>query len=439
MRDAGHIGGTRVVRVPRALALLLATVIAATPLTFGPPAAAAAFPDDPADPVRAAEYWLDSLGVRAAWQATRGAGQTIAIIDTGIGSGPPEFQGAVAGGTDVSGLGSSDGRTPVGVVDSNHGSWVASLAAARGTADGKGMVGVAPEAKLLSISLGFGSSATVPFVEQVSNAIRWAVDHGATVINLSFTTNTLSWDPLWDTAFEYAFDNDVVVVVAAGNRGSGTTRVGAPATIPGVLTVGGVDPQGNASVEASTQGYTIGVSAPSEDLLGVSADGRIVQWSGTSGAAPIVAGIAALVRSAHPDLDVANVINRLIKTARPAAGTDPLLYGAGIVDAAGAVSASVPSVTENPMGSLSEWIRLNRRADSGPAPDQTAAPVEIDPLPPADVASPERSALLPSRETLIYGTLPLFALTLAGILVALGVTAAARRVRTARDSRTPSS
>jgi non-ribosomal peptide synthetase component F len=91
------------------------------------------------------------------------------------------------------------------------------------------------------------------------------------------------------------------------------------------------------------------------------------------------------------------------------------------------------------MGSLSEWIRLNRRADSGPAPDQTAAPVEIDPLPPADAASPERSALLPSRETLIYGTLPLFALTLAGILVALGVTAAARRVRTARDSRTPSS
>ncbi len=423
----------------RALALLLATVIAATPIAAAPAAAASAFPDDAADPVRAAEYWLDSLGVRAAWQTTRGAGQTIAIIDTGIGSGPPEFQGAVAGGTDVSGLGSSDGRTPVGVVDSNHGSWVASLAAARGAANGTGMVGVAPEAKLLSVSLGFGSSATVPFVEQVATAIRWSVDHGATIINLSFTTNTLAWDPLWDSAFEYAFDHDVVVVVAAGNRGSGTTRVGAPATIPGVLTVGGVDPQGNASVQASTQGYTIGVSAPSENLLGVSADGRIVQWSGTSGAAPIVAGIAALVRSAHPELDVANVINRLIKTARPAAGTDPLLYGAGIVDAAGAVSASVATVTENPMGSLSEWIRVYRRADSGPVPDQTVAPVEVEALPPADQATPVRSSLLPSQESLVYGTLPLAAITLAGILVALGVTAAARRVRTARDSRTPSS
>ncbi len=151
------------------------------------------------------------------------------------------------------------------------------------------------------------------------------------------------------------------MVVAAGNRGSGTTRVGAPATIPGVLTVAGVDPQGRASLEASTQGITIGVSAPSEDLVGVSADGGLVLWDGTSGAAPIVAGIAALVRSAHPELDAANVINRIIRTAHPSASAtavpDPL-YGYGLVDAAAAVSAAVPTVSENPMGSLEEWIRL---------------------------------------------------------------------------------
>ena len=91
--------------------------------------------------------------------------------------------------------------------------------------------------------------------------------------------------------------NDVVVVVAAGNRGSGTSRVGAPATIPGVLTVAGVDTQGKASVEASTQGITLGVSAPSEQLVGASPGGGYVTWQGTSGATPLVSGVAALVRS----------------------------------------------------------------------------------------------------------------------------------------------
>lgn len=397
----------------------------------------------PEDPVRAAEYWLDDTGVRTAWKTTRGKGVTIAIIDTGIAKGPIEFEGAVVGGTDVSGVGSADGRTPVGAVDSAHGSWVASLAAARGTGPDTGMIGVAPEATLLSISVGFtASSSKVPFSEQVATAMRWAVDNGADVINLSLTTNTLDWDESWDDAFMYAFERDVVVIVAAGNRGSGTTRVGAPATIPGVLTVAGVDPNGRASVEASTQGITIGVAAPSEALLGVSPDGRMVVWKGTSGAAPIVAGIAALVRAAHPDLDAANVINRIIRTATPAAAAtavpDPL-YGFGIVDAAAAVSANVPKVTENPMGSLADWIRLYRRAAPAPAPVPTVAPVEVPPLPAAEQADEALSPLFPTADTLRNGTLPLVALTLPAILVALGVSVAIRRVKSERSPRAPSS
>ncbi|MDQ1110867.1 subtilisin family serine protease [Microbacterium testaceum] len=259
------------------------------PASASPQAPTNPVPEDPTDSVRAGEYWIDQYGVREAWKTTRGAGQKIAVIDTGIGRGPAEFNGAVVGGTDVSGVGASDGRTPVGAVDANHGSWVGSLAAARGTGNGRGMIGVAPEAELLSISVGFGASSAKPFTDQIADAIRWAVDNGATVINMSLTTNTLDWDTSWDTAFEYAFDHDVVIVVAAGNRGSGTDRVGAPATIPGVLAVGGVDPTGAASNDASTQGITIGLSAPSERLIGVSADGSLVQWNGTSGAAPIVA------------------------------------------------------------------------------------------------------------------------------------------------------
>lgn len=422
-------------RVVAAVAAALLGVTLLSGSAVATPPADAETSDDVIDPVRGLEYWLDDYGITDAWETTRGAGVTIAVIDTGIARGPVELDPAVIGGTDMSGLGSTDGRTPVGAVDASHGSWVASLAAARGTGADTGMIGVAPEADLLSISVGFGSSAAVPFVDQVADGIRWAVDNGADIINLSFTTNTTDWDTSWDSAFQYAFDNDVVIVVAAGNRGSGTSTVGAPATIPGVLTVAGVDPEGTASVEASTQGITLGVSAPSEKLLGVSADGAVVQWDGTSGAAPIVAGIAALVRSAHPDLDANNVINRLIRTTTPAKGSS-VLYGYGLVDADAAVNASVPTVTTNPMGSLEEWIRIYRRADAGPVTQPTAEPVEIEALPPAESLTRDDSPLLPTRETLLYGTLPLVMVTSAAILVALGVTAAVRRIRSA--SRTPS-
>ncbi|QKJ19049.1 S8 family peptidase [Microbacterium hominis] len=431
---------------------LAAAAVLTLSLALSPVApVAASTPDEPeqtptpspaaaeVDRVRAAEYWLEEYGIEEAWETTRGEGVRIAIIDTGIGRGPVEFAGAVAAGTDVSGVGSDDGRTPVGAVDGNHGSWVASLAAGRGTGSDAGMIGVAPEAELLSVSVGFGTTSAVSFTDQIARAIRWSVDNGADIINLSFTTNTPDWDESWDQAFLYAAEHDVVIVVAAGNRGSGTSRVGAPATIPGVLTVGGVDPNGRASVEASTQGITIGVSAPSEKLLGVSADGRVVEWEGTSGAAPIVTGIAALVRAAHPELDAANVINRIIRTADPAAGAtavpDPI-YGYGLVDAAAAVEASVPLVEANPMGSISEWIRLYRRAQGDPIAEPSTQAVEIAPLPPAESAARPESPLLPSGDTLLYGTLPLMAVTAGAILVALGVTAAVRRIR--MSSRAPS-
>lgn len=414
------------------LLLLAVPLIAATPTPS---------PSPTPDPVRAAEYWLDGARVPEAWQTTRGAGVKIAVIDTGVGKGAPALDGAVVGGTDVSGIGTDDGRTPIGPVDPDHGSRVASLAAGRPAPDGTGMIGVAPDAEILSISLGFGAAAPVPFAKQVADAMVWAVDNGAKVINLSFTTNTLDWDRSWDDAFLYAFQHDVVVVVAAGNRGNGTATVGAPATIPGVLAVGGVDQNGVASRSASTQGITIAVSAPSESLLGVDASGKVETWNGTSGAAPIVAGVVALVRAAHPDLDAANVINRVIQTARPApqATKRPdALYGYGLLDAAAAVSAPVASVDANPLGDLTEWIHLHRRAAvTPPTPQATTTPVAIPPLPPADQPTAAGSPLIPSPDSLLYGTLPLIAVTVPGILIGLGVTAAARRILSARARRTP--
>lgn len=342
-----------------------------------------------ADAVRDQEYWLQEYGIEAAWKTTKGAGVTIAVIDTGVDGSVKELVGAVTGGTDFSGQGSPDGQTPVGDDNPAHGTLVASLAAGRGTGTGAGVIGAAPAANILAISIGFTGGA-ISSDDQIALAVRYAVDQGADVINLSLTRETLDWPLSWDSAFLYAMDNDVVVVAAAGNRGSGTASVGAPATMPGVLTVAGVDVNGVASFNASTQGITIGVAAPSEDLVGVAPGGSHVLWNGTSGATPIVAGVVALVRAAHPELDANNVINRVVSTAHDtgAPGADAI-YGFGLIDAEAAVTANVPLVDENPMGSLAEWITIYRRAASTPIPvpsfSPTATPIpEVAP----DVAGP---------------------------------------------------
>lgn len=352
----------------------VATVAAALALTLVAPTAAHA------DQVRDLEYWLADYGFQSAWQTTRGAGVKVAVIDTGVDGSVPDLAGALGAGTDVSEVGSPNGQKPLGDGDAaNHGTWVASLLAGRGTGDGNGVLGAAPEATILPASVALGKAmGPVGSDEQIAQAIRWAVDNGATVINMSLTRNTLDWPSSWDDAFQYAFSHDVVVVAAAGNRGSGTTEVGAPATIPGVLTVAGVDRQGKASFDASSQGITIGVSAPSEQLVGANPGGGYVQWEGTSGAAPLVSGAVALVRAAHPELKAPDVIQRIIATARPAGGSVPSpIYGYGLLDAAAAVSATVPHVTANPMGDLTEWIRVHRRAESTATPAPTGQPQAI--------------------------------------------------------------
>lgn len=341
-----------------------AAVVAA--LALAPAAAPLLVAPATADAVRDRQYWLDDYGIREAWQVTRGEGIVIAILDSGVDAGHPDLAGAVIGGTDVSGRGNATGTLPLGPAGRTHATMVASLAAGRGSGPASGVIGAAPAASILSISLAFGPGERSGD-DQIAEGVRWAVDNGADVISLSLTRNQLDWPESWDEAFLHAERNDVVIVAAAGNRGNGTEQVSAPATMPGVLAVGGVDRAGRASDLASSQGITIGVMAPSEGLIGAIPGGGHSTWQGTSGATPIVAGIVALVRAAHPDLDAAGVINRVLATARPATASVPdPLYGYGLIDAAAAVSAEVAPVTENPLGSLEEWIALHRRADAEP-------------------------------------------------------------------------
>ncbi|GAA4480935.1 type VII secretion-associated serine protease mycosin [Enteractinococcus fodinae] len=360
-----------------------------------------------ADSWRDEQYWLEDYGFTEAWETSMGEGVTVGVIDTGVDGSHQDLEGQIAGGYDASGTGNADGTTPMGP-DPNHGTMVASLIAGHGHGDPPeqeededdedadedsddeeseyeeeeseeevepepidefgtdGILGTAPKAEILSVSVLLDDSAPeVPSVdEQIADGIHWLVNQGADVINISLASSAQDWPESWDDAFLHAEQNDVVVVVAAGNRASGSEIVGAPATIPGVLTVAGLDQDGNASWDASTQGITIGVAAPANPLIGATPDDSYTHWSGTSGAAPLVSGLAALIRADDPSMPAPQVINQILETAQNSgeAGQDHL-YGRGIVDAAAAVAADIPPVSANPMGSIADWITLHRRGE----------------------------------------------------------------------------
>lgn len=427
---------------------MLALVLVACCLFAGLVAAPAAHADDWRDK----QYWLAESGVTKAWEVSKGAGVKVAVIDSGVDAQHPDLKGAVVGGYDASGAGQPDGQKSVGSKP-EHGTLVATMLAGRGhqpaTASPKpspgagtqgpdGIVGVAPEAEILSVSTWLGSTnpSGKSDQDQIPEAVRWAVDNGAKVINISLGSTTPQWPQSWDAAFLYAEQKDVVIVAAAGNRVGGNIQVGAPATIPGVLTVAGLDRKNTASVDASSQGISIGVAAPAEDLLGGLPGGGYAEWAGTSGSTPIVSGVAALIRSKWPSMSAEQVINRIVTTAKDAGvpGKDPL-YGYGILNAEAALKDDVPQASSNPLGSVAEWIRVHRRGNlATPAPLPTAdVPSAVPTLPeatvPAAEAPSQRDSAISAAVVIGFGVLFLAIIAAA----AVQLTRAARNPALARD------
>jgi type VII secretion-associated serine protease mycosin len=380
-------------RLRKHLAFALALV---STLVFANPASA--------DAIRDRQYWLGDYGFTQAWKITKGAGVKVAVIDTGIDVSHPDLLGSVIQGVDISTLSAFVEQTPVQDFG-YHGTMVASLLAGRGHDKNSGVIGVAPESQLISVAMRFDLQPQNTD-EQVAAGIHYAVDAGAKVINLSLTRNSKDWPALWDEAFQYAFDNDVVVVAAAGNRASGTDQVGAPATIPGVLVVAGVDKNANISNQASIDGLTIGVSAPATDLVSAYPGGDYKIWSGTSGAAPIVSGLVALIRSKYPQLDANNVINRVIATATKM--TDEpysTQFGYGLIDPQKALTQALPLVDENPLGSLEEWVKLYRKSTDVQAAGELAAPIAPKDL--ENTPDFDTTQIVPIGVYVIFGTLVL--------------------------------
>ena len=329
---------------PRSVAFLVLW-----PLLLAPVAAAA-----PPGDARAGEQWAVApkavFNLPAAWEASRGAGVTVAVIDTGARIEHPDlapnvwvnFGETPRNRVDDDGNGYVDDVHGVDLTSTakrqdltdgyGHGTHVAGTIAA--AANRRGVVGVAPRARLMIVKVipakGAGRTSAV------AEGIRYAVANGAQVINMSLSGSTKD-DRVRD-AILAAADANVVVVCSAGNDGLNIDRkpaypvayaaanlIGVAATAPDT---------GKALGDFSNFGRrTVAVAAPGADVLSTTSDGGYGFMSGTSMAAPHVAGVVALMRSVAPKLSAAEIRAVLLQNA----ARSSLPIGSGYVDARGAV------------------------------------------------------------------------------------------------------
>lgn len=272
----------------------------------------------------------------AAQQISTGRGVTVAVLDTGVAADHPALAGHLLPGynvldpgappADASGVADSDGD---GTLDDalGHGTAVAGIVAA-----------VAPGAAILPIKVldseGIGS------VYGVAEGIRYAVDHGARVINLSLGMGSPS--PAVDAALHYAGDRGVLVIAAAGNTGAQAPTY--PAGARHVLSVVATDGTDH-KAPFSAYGSFAAVGAPGVDIIAPYYSGGYALWSGTSMAAPFVSGEAALIDATpaaqREGSDSEYVVEQIRQSARSLDALNPAyahLLGAGRVDLLRAVS-----------------------------------------------------------------------------------------------------
>ena len=283
----------------------------------------------------AAPWAQQALGFASVWNRTRGGGVTVAVVDSGVDANP-QFGDRVIPGPDLV-AGTKPGIAP-GADCVGHGTAVASIIAAA-PVPGVSFTGVAPAARILSVKI----SGTDTFPTSVTpQGIMDAVQFGADVINLSLATPDDV--PALRNAVKYALSHNVVVVAAAGNDlPQGGTGPFYPAAYPGVLAVGAVGP-GGVLAGFSDRHTPVGVTAPGVNITsaypGTFPAAYAPVQNGTSFAAAFVSGVVALVRSAHPGLNAAQVVARIEATAHGAAGPGT---GHGLVDPVRAVTAVLPA------------------------------------------------------------------------------------------------
>ncbi|MFD5428716.1 type VII secretion-associated serine protease mycosin [Streptomyces sp. NPDC127084] len=294
---------------------------------------------------------MNAFAAKDVWAESQGQGVTVAVVDSGVDATHPDLTGQVLEGKDFTGGG--DARQD----EMGHGTAMASLIAGHGHGPGNasGMVGLAPKSKILPLRT-LQTEKDRNSDETWGAAVRYAVDQGAKVINLSFASDSKTLSD-GRAAIAYAQARDVVVVAGTGNDAS--IAVSEPAALPGVVAVGAIDKKGN-RWEKSNTGKGLVLMAPGVEVLTANPtkSGKYNVSNGTSDSTAYVSAAAALVRSKFPDLTAGQVINRLIKSATFAhhkgLKAPDEEYGYGIVRPYSALTMDIPAGPKtNPLGQLS--------------------------------------------------------------------------------------
>ncbi|MDP9792681.1 hypothetical protein J2S43_001193 [Catenuloplanes nepalensis] len=276
-----------------------------------------------------------TLAAPAVWPLTRGAGVTVAVLDTGVSADAPALAGAVRPGTDVVSGGTADDDCR------GRGTALAGIVAAR-PQRGSGVTGMAPDAAVLPIRIVTPDGTLTPAA--LASGVRAATAAGAGVILIG--TGVTAPEPGLRAAVADAVAHDVLVVAAA-NAVTATAGpeppVWYPAAFDGVLAVNAVGTDGVPGAVAETAGTDLAAPGAGAVSIGPHGTGHYTV-SGTGVAAAFVAGAAVLVRAYHPGLSEAEVRARLAATARP--GTPAM--GAGLLDAYAAVAGIAPGEDGRP-------------------------------------------------------------------------------------------
>ncbi|WP_406160014.1 type VII secretion-associated serine protease mycosin [Streptomyces canus] len=318
------MGFTQVKRAAGCGALAAALVFVSAPLAA-------------ADQVREDQWALDALNADSAWKLSKGIGVTVAVIDDGVNTSQVDLQGNVLAGKDF-----MDGGNAAPDPGDDHGTAMASIIAAHGHGTSDGVIGLAPEAKILPVR-SFGTDGP-----GLAEPIRYAVDHGASVINVSMCFDSSDPNRVQQVsdAVAYALSHNVLVVGAAGNEDDKGGKC-YPAASPGALGVGAVKNDGSIW-EGSNPGDFVALSAPGTNIVSAKGTGNGYRAAnGTSDAAAYTSAAAALLRSKYPDLTAGQIANRLVKTAvLPDAEKGLSLpdksYGYGIIQPLAALKDNIP-------------------------------------------------------------------------------------------------